>query len=84
MADLGETTIGIKDGKAIFYYKGCDGIELGNENYIKKVTIELTDKGVNVTVEDVTDSDDSYKLLDYCGKAAYVEKGEYTHTNQIK
>ena len=84
-----DTTISFKNGKGIFFYQGYDDKNFDekqteDEKYIRKATIELTDNGVNVIVEDVNQIDTNYKLLDNFSGSVYVKAGTYTHTNKYK
>lgn len=84
-----DTTIAFLNGKGIFYFEGYDdknydGKQTEDEKYIRKATIELTDDGVNVVVENVTSIDNNYKVLDNFSGSVYIESGTYTHPDKYK
>ena len=79
-----DTTISFKDGKGIFYFEGhsdknFDGKLTEDENFIKKTTIDLTNNGVNVIVEDVTSADSNYTLLNKSDAFNNIETKTYNH-----
>lgn len=84
-----DTTISFKDGKGVFFYQGYDdknfdGNETEDEKYIRKATLELSDSGVNVIVEDANQIDTNYKVLDNFYGSVHIKAGTYTHTSKYK
>jgi len=83
-----DTTITLENGKAIFYYEGCDDKNYDSnctedEKFIRKATISLTDDGVNIFVEAVNSIENSYKFLDNVSGAQYIETQIHTHPTKI-
>ena len=81
IARIDEETIDFSNGKAYFYFQGTkenfsDGKKIGDTEYKRKATIELTEDGVNFIIEDVQ-SIEQDKLLDFIG-SVYIEAHKYT------
>ena len=78
-----DTTIGLTDGKAIFYFKGYDDKNFDSkysedEKYIRKATITLDENGVSVDVIEVESIDQRYTVIEQ-SDLVYVTEGIYTH-----
>ena len=79
--------IPIQNGEAIFYFQGYDdlnydSVHTEDEKFIRKATIELTDYGVDVIVEDVNQVNDKYPFFKDYDEGVYIKAGTYTHNNK--
>ena len=88
LISIDDAKVPFKDGKGIFFFQGYDDKNYDDndkedEKYMRKATIDLTNDGVNVIVEDVNKIDANSKILDIDGYGAvHIKAGTYTYKSK--